>query len=360
MRILTRYAAEEFTPENISAMLRTQPLWGDISATHVTCTPVGAGLVSSTYRLELTYAQPSAAAPSSLIAKVSSASEASRQFAVSTGGYQREVLFYRRLAGIARTRTPRCYFAEITDDLAGFVVLLEDMAPTETVDQLSGCTVEQADLALGQAAALHAPSWQHPALHAETWLPLEQVWRQLAEPIPRITQTWLDRFGAYLTPEQIETVVRLGEAVPRWLGTVTELRSLWHGDFRVDNMIFNGQNGSTPVAILDWQVVSAGPGIADVSYFLGSSLRGEDRIEHERTLVAEYHRRLTSYGVTDYSWDRCWLEYRAHALCGLMASVPVALSIQRTERGDAMYGAMAARAADQVIANESYAALQQL
>lgn len=358
--MLTHYTAAELTPATVSAMLRTQPCWDDVRVTSVTCSPVGTGQVSSTYRLELTYAEPRADTPPSLVAKVSSADETSRRFAVATGAYQREVLFYQRLADITDTRTPQCYFGEITDDLGGFVVLLEDMAPAEVVDQLSGCTVAQADLALGQAAALHAPSWQHPALRQESWLPLEDVWQQLAGSIPQVTGPWLDRFGRNLTSEQVSTIARLGEAVPRWLQTVTEHRTLWHGDFRLDNMIFDAQAGRTAIAILDWQSLSAGPGIADVSYFLGNSFRQDDRIRHERDLVTEYHRRLRSHGLESYSWDRCWLEYRAHALYGLMATVPVSLSVERTERGDAMFAAIAARAADQIIANESFSALQEL
>jgi hypothetical protein len=41
-------------------------------------------------------------------------------------------------------------------------------------------------------------------------------------------------------------------------------------------------------------------------------------------------------------------------------TVPVSLGVQATERGDAMFGAMARRAADQVIANDSFAALAAL
>jgi hypothetical protein len=36
------------------------------------------------------------------------------------------------------------------------------------------------------------------------------------------------------------------------------------------------------------------------------------------------------------------------------------MGVQATARGDAMFGAMARRAADQIIANESFAALRSL
>jgi hypothetical protein len=85
-----------------------------------------------------------------------------------------------------------------------------------------------------------------------------------------------------------------------------------------------------------------------------------DRAIHERDLVTEYHDRLLSYGVQNYSFEECWREYRAHALFGLVLTIPVSMSVQTTERGDAMFGAMARRAAEQIIANESFAALRDL
>lgn len=353
--LLAAYTVDDLTPEAVSAMLRTS--LGDVAVEKVHASPVGTGQMANSYRLELDYSRSADGAPSSLVAKVSSVDETSRQMALSTGAYVREVMFYQRLSAFVGTRAPKCYFAEIADDALGFVLLLEDMGPARMVDQRGGCRVDDASLALGQAADLHGSSWRHTRLRQEHWLPAESVWTALGGSIPHVTDPWLERFGKFLEPEQVSVVTRLGHEVGTWLGTLSDHRTLWHGDFRLDNLLFDAQDGAVPIAVVDWQSVAAAPGIIDVSYFLGNSLSEQDRGAHERDLVAEYHQRILSYGVQDYSAEQCWREYQAHALYGLVLNIPVSLGVQQTERGDAMFGAMARRAADQILANDSFSAL---
>jgi aminoglycoside/choline kinase family phosphotransferase len=267
------------------------------------------------------------------------------------------VLLYQRLGDLTEVRAPRCYHADIADDNCEFILLLEDMGPAQSVEQIGGCTPDQADLALGQAAALHGGSWGHATLTEQPWLPVEQVWSALAGAISQVIEPWLQRFGTYLKPEHVDVVSRLGSEVTTWLATLTEHRTLWHGDFRLDNLLFDAQNGATPIAVVDWQSVAAAPGVIDVSYLLGTSLTEADRTVHERALVDEYHRRLTAYGVTAYDADRCWREYQAHALYALVLTIPVSLGVASTDRGDSMFGAMASRAAQQIVENDSFAAL---
>jgi aminoglycoside phosphotransferase (APT) family kinase protein len=163
-----------------------------------------------------------------------------------------------------------------------------------------------------------------------------------------------------LDTEHVATVRRLTTEVGAWLETLHNHRTLWHGDFRLDNLLFDARDGAVPVAVVDWQSVAAAPGIIDVSYFLGNSMVEAERVKHERDLVTEYHDRLMSYGVENSTFEECWREYQAHALFGLVLTIPVSMSVQTTERGDAMFGAMARRAADLIIANDSFAALHSL
>lgn len=350
---------ESMTPQSITTMLRSSGRFPDATVEDVTASPIGTGQMAASYRLELDYATAVPAAPASVVAKVASTDEASRQMAATTGAYRREVSFYQRLAEQVRTRTPECFYADIADDGVSFVALLEDMGPATTVEQIGGCTADQAALALGQAAALHGSSWQRDYLR-EPWLPVEPVWDMLGAAIPTVAAPWLDRFGDYLTPEHVVAVNRLTEEVGTWLATLRNHRTLWHGDFRLDNLLFDAQGGAVPVAVVDWQSVAAAPGVIDVSYFLGTSMTEVEREKHEHDLVTEYHQRLASYGVQNYSFEECWQEYRAHALFGLVLTIPVSMGVQATERGDAMFGAMARRVADQIIANDSFEALRSL
>lgn len=351
--------AVSLTPQRVTSMLQTSSRFPGAIVEALTASPIGTGQMADSYRLELSYATAAPDAPASVVAKVASTDEASRQMAVATAAYRREVMFYQRLAKRVQTRTPECYYADIADDDVSFVALLEDLGPAKTLGQIGGCTADQASLALEQAAALHGSSWQQDYLREE-WLPVESVWGALGAAIPAVAAPWLDRFGEYLDPEHVSAVNHLAVEVGTWLETLRNHRTLWHGDFRLDNLLFDARGGSVPVAVVDWQSVAAAPGVIDVSYFLGTSMTEAEREKHERDLVTEYHERLSSHGVQNYSREQCWQEYRAHALFGLVLTIPVSMGVQATERGDAMFGAMARRAAEQIIANDSVAAVQSL
>jgi hypothetical protein len=58
--------------------------------------------------------------------------------------------------------------------------------------------------------------------------------------------------------------------------------------------------------------------MTDVSYFLGASLRLEDRRACEEMLVREYFEQLHAHGVRGVSWEECWLGYRRQCFLGLL------------------------------------------
>ncbi|KUI34238.1 oxidoreductase family protein [Mycobacterium sp. GA-2829] len=354
------YAQDDVTPEGLTALLSGRAEWSGLEITDLDCAPVGTGQMAHSYRLSLQYANRPDGAPDSVIAKVPSTDPTSRQMGLATGAYQREVFFYQHLAGLTPVRSPRCYFGQIADNNCDFLLLLEDLGPAATVEQVGGCTVDQAALALEQAAALHAGSWNHVTLREQSWLPVEHVWNALGGSIPQVIAPWLDRFGSHLQSAQIDAVERLGREVPAWLATLAEHRTLWHGDFRLDNLLFEAKGGTTPIAVIDWQSVAAAPGVIDVSYLLGTSLSETDRSSHERALVEHYHRLLIAHGVSGYTLDQCWREYQAHALYALVLNIPISLGVASTERGDSMFAAMASRAAQQIVENDSFAALASL
>ncbi|HEX3461240.1 MAG TPA: hypothetical protein VHT49_10075, partial [Acidimicrobiales bacterium] len=88
-----------------------------------------------------------------------------------------------------------------------------------------------------------------------------------------------------------------------------------------------------------------GPPLRDVAYFLGTSLRSEDRVAHEVALVRAYHSALLENGVRTYTFDECWCDYRIGQLQGPMMTVIGCIysGSQRTPRSDAMFVAMARR-----------------
>ncbi len=65
----------------------------------------------------------------------------------------------------------------------------------------------------------------------------------------------------------------------------------------------------------------------------------------ERSIIEAYHRRLTELGITGYSLESCWEDYRYAQFQGPFVTVLGALVGQPSERGDRMFTVMAERSA---------------
>jgi len=326
-------SAAELTPEWLTAAI------GGGTVVAAEPTPVGTGQVADSVRIVLTW-DPLNSGPDSVVVKVTSGSETSRNAAQSTRTYEVEVGFYRDLAASLPVHAPRCYWAGYDPATTGYAVVLQDMSPARQGDQMAGCTIDEAALALDEAALLHGAKWGDPSLGSLTWLSSGLGTSPAAGGfIQMLVPGYLERYGDRLAPEVIDVIERYHEAISAsspYEGPTT----IVHNDFRNDNLLFGGER----VCVLDWQTVSSGPGLLDVSYFLGGSLLPDDRRKAEEDLVRAYHQRLTASGV-ELSWDDCWLQYRRHAFAGLTMAIIASSLVVRTDRGDDMFIAMGERAA---------------
>jgi len=302
--------------------------------------PIGTGQIADSARLAITW-DPTEAGPPSLVAKVTAASEDSRQAGLTTRTYEVEVGFYSTLAAELPVRTPRCYWSGFDPAQAAYCVLLEDVAPAHQGDQVGGCSPDEAALALEELALLHAPRWGDPTLAQLSWL--QEGGRDrgagLGAILAMFLPGFLERYAGRMTPEVIELIPRFLQVMDGYGVGSDAAHTVLHGDFRNDNLMF----GLERVVVLDWQTVSLGAAVSDVSYFLGGSLLPDVRRKHERDLVRLYADRLAGLGVA-LEWDQCWEDYRRYAFAGLIMAMFASMVVTRTERGDAMFVAMADRA----------------
>ncbi|MFB7720047.1 phosphotransferase family protein [Nocardia sp. NPDC056100] len=307
--------------------------------------PLGTGQVADTYRVR--FATDGTAGDSAVL-KVTASDSVSAATGARQGIYLREVRYYQVLAPDLGVSVPGCLHAEIDSAGADFALLLEDLAPCRPGDQLVGCTVEEAALALTEAAKLHAPWWNQDGLDNFAWLP--QPFLDLA---PDVIQALREAFDGFclryvdaLDQETLDIGRTLFDRLPQYFAWHAEPPStVQHGDFRPDNLLFDAAGGTRPVVVVDWQTVQRGPGMLDVSYFLGGSLAPAERRGAERELIEHYLDRLRTLGVHDYSFEDCWRDYIRFSFHGYFSGVFSAMFVERTERGDRMFTHMVRRAA---------------
>jgi hypothetical protein len=304
----------------------------------------GTGQVGQNIRFSLNYRNGTG--PDTVIGKFASDDPVSRQTGIDLNNYYREVRFYQELGPTVDVQTPVALFADVKADNHDFVLMMEDLAPGQQGDQLGGCSADDAALALTELAKLRGPRWGDAKLSNIEWLSPAS-----AESAALYQQMWnmfwpgyLERYQSRLSEPQIDLGQRLGNCFELYSQPYAGPLTVTHGDYRLDNMLFGGPY---PLAVVDWQSPGLGPGAADASYFMGTSMKPVDRREHERHLIKEYHDALLAYGVADYDFDRCWRDYRYYSFGGLIMAVIASMIVGQSERGDDMFEVMATRSAQQ-------------
>jgi hypothetical protein len=342
---------------DLTADFLTRALAGHLGAAAVAAVGavrVGTGQVSDTYRLELTYdsahgkgpqgdalaSSGRAGLPATIIAKVPAADPASRGAARAFRTYEIEASFYAQVAPGLPVALPECFYAAYDAEPDEYVVLLADLAPAQPGDQLAGLSADDAAAAIAELAALHAAGWGSADLAALPWLNRSspEAAALMTAVVTDLYPGFRDRHGDRLEPGTLGLIEAFLPHIGRYLAGREEPRTVVHGDFRADNLLF----GPARPVVLDWQTASFGPGTGDLSYFLGSSLPVPVRQEHEAALVRLYHSILTASGVS-LTWTDCWDGYRRHAFSGIIMDVIAAMVVQQTSRGDEMFAAMASR-----------------
>ena len=296
-------------------------------------------------RAILSYDGNERGAPSSVIVKCTSPFEANRAQGIALGMYEAEVRFYNELAARASLRVPRCYLSEIDQETKDFVIVLEDLTGCVAPDQLEGMSITQASVAASALAQLHGRFWQRtndidwvPSVVHERIKALSAVW-------PDLWASFSVRFADVLPAGAIAAGEQIRDHYWSLMCTLGDRPwTLLHQDFRCDNLFFVSDDGQSDLVVLDWQGIGRGPGAYDVAYLLGGSLTVADRREHEDRIVRDYHDELLALGVTGYSFDDLWNDYRISHLVNTSVAVLTGATMDpANERGRQLIGTLGER-----------------
>ena len=316
---------------------------GGATVTSVRAEAVGTGQMADCWRCHLEYDRRQAG-PRSVIVKLPSSDPKSVETAVALRNYEIEVSFYVQLSGELDVKTPAFYHASLDPGGANFILVLEDVAPSRQGDQLAGCSADEAFLAVSELPGLHAPLWGADRLRTLDWLHRSSPGTEGVMPalVRALHAGFVGRYHERVDPEVLATAERLMERLDIFDSVKPGPWTVTHGDFRLDNLLFPPAGTPQRVNVVDWQTASHGPGVADLSYFIGASLDPSRRAEVESDLVRSYQERMRAAGI-DLRWNDLWESYRRYSLGGLVMAIAASMLVRRTPRGDDMFMAMANR-----------------
>jgi hypothetical protein len=337
---IPRYPGD-VTPGWLSTVLSKPGTSVDVSEVDVVA--IGTGQTGATYRVTARYVANPDDLPKTFVIKLPAQDDTVRDRV--TIGYRSECAFYMTVADHVRVPTPRCFYCEITEDAMEYALLLADQAPAVQGDQIEGCGEQEALLTVGALAGLHGPSWCDPF-----WLDLpglafprpdEASAKGLGDVAKMSADITLAKLGDRMSAEDRETFTAAMGLVTPWLLTERDRFALLHGDYRLDNLLFDPDR--TQVTVVDWQTLGVGLPARDLAYFTATSLNSQLRLTIEKDLVDEYYRTLLDYGVTGYEPETCWRDYRLGMTQALLISALGFAFATATERGDDMVLAMLRR-----------------
>lgn len=337
---------EDITPKWLSNLLHTK-----ISA--VSAVPIGTGQVGATYRLTLT----GKGATATLVAKLPSNDALSRTTGKSHLTYLRESRFYQNFAGKKQMAVPDHLYIAFDEDSHDFTLIMHDLPHHVPGNQLEEPSRAQALLAIDAAAGIHAAWWGDAMLDTLDWPNGTKAVPPPLDVDMLYAMFWLAFCDRY--DERVSADMRtVGEA---FLGNlVTHFdqrlspRCLTHNDFRPDNMLFDINDAAKPIVIVDWQTTGVGVGIGDIAYYAGTAFDAENRRVIEPELLSYYRKALIERGVSERDLAFIQEDYARSAVSGFLMGVTAAMVVERTDRGDDMFLAMARRSAAMVLDHREF------
>lgn len=329
-------SAGDLTAEWLTEVLvASQALRGSSRVSEFSIAPLasGFGLHSETVRVHLTHTQTPDTL-SSIVAKFASRSEVNLATARRFRSHEREVRFFSELASSVGEAIPQCFHAEIELSTGEFILLLEDGSTYRQGDQAAGCDLKDAETVIIALARLHAQWWDRR--DAQTaWVPTvdgELHTDGMLHAARNGWQNFVQKYGSDIGPQIIEAGPRYLAAAPRLHAEMGKgPQTLIHGDCRLDNILFGDLPDQSPVLLLDWQALMTSKGAHDIAYFLSQNLDTQLRRDHERDLIALYVARLRSFGVSDYSAEQCWEDYRLAALWAFEYAIAIGSSLDLSD-----------------------------
>ena len=293
----------------------TVPTIGNVHAA-----PLGAGNTGTTVKVSLEYETSDASAPASVVCKFHPDDQGKIEAIKSAGVFLTEANVQKLLAEHCEAAIPECYFVAVADDGSQFNMVCEDLSEKcELGDQISGCSIVEAKAAILELAKLHRQFWNEPRLDDLEWIRPRMPFPENAF---ELLDDWLRQL---LTQEQHEVVKQATPRIHDWLALEPNDRTLIHVDCRVDNLLFDHSNSNSPQAyLIDFALVSIGDAVADVAYFLTSSLSPEDRLACETDLLA-LHSREIALKDPAYTIEKAMASYRDNIVSSLYLTMIAAM-----------------------------------
>lgn len=318
---------DQLTAQWCTEALRASGVLGDSAVVEVTATSLGPdtpGFFGVLSRLHLTYDTPGAG-PATVVAKRNSPEEFNRAIASSMGYYERECRVYRDFAPHLPLRLANTYYASLDGDR--FVLLMEDLGAARVGRQSSETSPDDVAAALDEIAVLHGRYLGFERSDELAWIgPLDANAAVFDAALSTRWPGFVEHASDTVQPEALKAAERLvGHMAEVFAQFMTGTVTIVHGDFRIDNVLFDLPPEPVRPLIIDWQAIAVGQGVFDAAQLIALSLEPATRRHAERDLLDRYARGVEAESGVTVSRDDLYEAYR------LALAFPLALGIAQSD-----------------------------
>lgn len=238
--------------------------------------------------------------------------------------YENEVNFYTRLRNDLAIEAPLTLGGAYDPNSGQFGLLMEDLSERQALfpNVKEAVGLAHIESLIDTLAKLHATFWQSPRFNSDlNWVQshttgaLAELQNHAATPL---IQHEIDHenFKREMVQRLRTTGSKLREGMMAMHQHQATLpKTLLHGDTHLGNtyLLANDKAG-----FLDWQLMTSGYGVHDISYLVTTALSVEQRRLNEQPLLKRYLEKLAEFGVKQVPhFDEAWLEFRRSLVWGV-------------------------------------------
>ncbi len=251
-----------------------------------------------------------------------------------------EIAFYTRIATEMNAKeyctspAPICYHTAFDPITGAYHLLLEDLSAThQVVHPEFPASKEDTECMLSVLARFHT-FWQGDARLGGEFGIAPNI-DDITADFHRFRQVfpgYLDYLGDRLSLKRRRIYELVLDRYPVKLMERLDDRSklsIVHNDAHAGNFLLP-RAAESNCYIVDWEQWSVGASMADIAYLIALFWYPERRQRMEKDLVKFYRQRCLEYGLSGYSWEACWDDYRFFAINNLL--VPLWAWISSGER----------------------------
>lgn len=270
--------------------------------------------LSQLFRVRIGYGDRLPEHPDVVIVKIPPVDDEIRIREAKLGPYEGELGCYRLLEPFYGASVARMYGAEEDPAERTACFVFEDIGALPQGQKYARVNLDVAKSTLQFMAQYHGLFWEDARIGDATWT-RDGDWAFLFNQDPAdsaigwqviVNDGRFDISGGLVVAGEY-----LGAGMDKLRPVLNERpNTLTHNDFHQGNVLLRQtEDGQRPV-IIDWQLPAYSGGTNDLAKFLMTAVPFDILAKHEMALVEHYVECLRSEGVKNYSYERCWRDYR--------------------------------------------------